>query len=93
MNTVVYFFMITTDGSWQYARKKIFKYPKSGKLIIAPLTQHRGGSFIMDLDNSFNYVGLRVVKRNPDVHGTSYVADVLINSTSKMIKYRHNLNY
>ena len=75
--------MITTDGSWQYARKKIFKYPKSGKLIIAPLTQHRGGSFIMDLDNSFNYVGLRVVKRNPDVHGTSYVADVLINSTKQ----------
>ena len=35
----------------------------------------------MDLDNSFNYVGLRVVKRNPDVHGTSYVADVLINSS------------
>ena len=37
----------------------------------------------MDLDNSFNYVGLRVVKRNPDVHGTSYVADVLINSTKQ----------
>ncbi len=34
----------------------------------------------MDLDNNFNYVGLRTVKRNPDVHGTSYVADILINS-------------
>ena len=69
-----------TDGSWEYVRKKIFKYPKSGKLVIAPITQQGGGSFIMDLDNNFNYVGLRTVKRNPYVHGTTYVADVLINS-------------
>jgi HJR/Mrr/RecB family endonuclease len=72
---------MSKEETWVYARKRVFKYPKSGKMIIVPISQHRGGSFIMDLDNNFQYAGLRTVKRSPYYEGTSYVADILINSS------------
>ena len=72
---------MSTEETWKYVRKRVFKYPKSGKMIIVPISQHRGGSFIMDLDNNFQYAGLRTVKRSPYYVGTSYVADILINSS------------
>ena len=56
---------MSTEETWKYVRKRVFKYPKSGKMIIVPISQHRGGSFIMDLDNNFQYAGLRTVKRSP----------------------------
>ena len=53
---------MSKEKTWVYARKRVFKYPKSGKMIIVPISQHRGGSFIMDLDNNFQYAGFRTVK-------------------------------
>ena len=37
---------MSTEETWKYARKRVFKYPKSGKMIIVPISQHRGGSLI-----------------------------------------------
>ena len=68
-------------NEWGLVRKNIYKYPKSGKLIIAPISQPRAGAFIMELDNNFNYTGLRTVKRQPNVQLTPYVSDVLVKSS------------
>jgi hypothetical protein len=70
-------------SEWELKRKKVYKYELSGKNLIVPWAEHRGGSIVMDLDANFNHIGNRSLKRMPggDIRWTGYVADFLEKKT------------